>query len=522
MPGFILLLSCAGLTAAESAVEADFVIHGASIHDGSGNPAAIGDVGIKGERIIAIGAFTTAGAPRGLDGHGLIVAPGFIDLHTHSDGALTHPELRANRAYLFQGVTTVVTGNCGAGPVDLAAYFKALETGKVGTNVIDLAGHTDIRLKVMGNADRPPTAEELRRMEGLVDRAMKDGAWGLSTGLMYEPGAFAKTDELTDLAKVVARHGGLYASHIRDQGTAALAAIDEALTIGRDAGLPVQLSHLKASGRKAWGLAADEIALIEKARRAGQAVTADQYPYTASSTVLSAMLVPAPFRAGEHKDFLARLDDPDLGPKVRKAIADALEDRGGARSMRVAHYGPKPKWQGKDLEAIAEAEGKSAQDVVLEILREGDASMVNFCMNEEDVRLIMKQPWIATASDGSAREPSDGETPHPRFYGCFPRKIGRYAIEDKVVSLEQAIRSCTGLPADILTLPERGYLKPGCWADVVVFDPETFRDAATYDRPYQTAPGVRWLFVNGRLAIDEGKYTGALAGRVLRHRDAAK
>jgi N-acyl-D-aspartate/D-glutamate deacylase len=506
------------LLSAEPAVEADVVIRGATLYDGSGSPGVAGDVAVRGERIVAVGRFPVAGKPRVLDGKGLIVAPGFIDLHTHSDYPLQRSDTRANLCYLRQGVTTVVTGNCGSGPAEVAKYFASLESGKIGNNVIHQVPHNDVRRRVLKNANRAPTADELGQMEELVDRAMKDGAWGLSTGLIYNPGTYAKTDELIALAKVAARHGGFYASHIRDEGAGVLAAIDEALTIGREAKLPVHISHLKASGRRAWGLVADEIALIDKARKTGQAVSADQYPYIASSTSLSATLIPASFREGERKEYLERLNDPEQSARLRKSIEAGLERRQGGKDIHIARYKARPNWQGKDLAAIAAAEKRPAVDIVLEIERNGGAQIVHFGMREEDVRLIMRQPFVATASDGTSMVPSAGTVPHPRSYGCFPRKIGHYAIEDQIITLEHALRSASGLPADILKLPERGYLKSGHYADVVVFDPKTFRDKATFDKPHQYADGVRYLFVNGKLAIDDGKFTNVLAGKVLRHK----
>jgi N-acyl-D-aspartate/D-glutamate deacylase len=521
MSSLSTLVLAALLPAADPAVQADVVIRGATLYDGTGQPGRAGDVALRGDRIVAVGTFATAGKPRLLDGTGLVVAPGFIDLHTHCDTGrptLTAAAGRSNLNYLMQGVTTVVTGNCGSGPTDVAAFLKKLEDTPVGTNVAHQVPHNSVRGRVMGNANRAPTPAELAKMEALVEQGMKDGAWGLSTGLIYTPGTYARTDELIALARVAARHGGFYASHIRDEGTGVLAALDEALTIGREAGLPVHISHLKASGRKAWGKSVEEIALLNRARASGQAVTADQYPYPASSTSLAAMVVPAQYREGSSKDFLARLDDPAVGPRLRKAIADKIEGRDGGKSLRIARYAPNKAWQGKDLAAIADTEKKSVLDVVLEIERHGGAGVVSFGMNEEDVRLIMKQPFVATASDGSVQVPGD-TVPHPRSYGCFPRKIGRYAIAEKLIPLEHALRSATGLPADILKLPERGYLKPGYFADVVVFDPQQFRDAATYDKPHQYATGVRYLFVNGRLVIDQGKFTGTLAGKPLRHTD---
>jgi N-acyl-D-aspartate/D-glutamate deacylase len=297
-----------------------------------------------------------------------------------------------------------------------------------------------------------------------------------------------------------------------------LVAIDEAIRIGRESGCRVHVSHIKASGVKTWGKSSEAVALIDAARKKGMKVTADQYPYVASSTSLRATVVPAKYREGAQKDFLARLDDPKTGEEMKKAIAEGVEGREGGKRLQIARYAPKPAWQGKRISDIAEAEGKDPLDIVLEIERNGGAQVVNFGMNEEDVRFYMKQPWVATASDGSTQLPGN-TVPHPRSYGTFPRKIGRYAIEDKVVTLEHAIRSATGLPADILELPERGYLRSGYHADVVVFDPESFRDTATFDKPHQYAAGVRWVFVNGRAAVSDGKFQNAvLGGRVLRHK----
>ena len=511
-----LALTTVTVAQTDNAVDADVVLKNAIIYDGSDQPGMVGDVAIKNDRIVAVGKFQTKGAPRVLKCDGLCVSPGFIDLHTHSDYPLQEKKTNANVNYLTQGVTTVVTGNCGFGPVDTADYFAKLEKIGIGTNVIHQVPHNAVREKAMGNVNREPTPKELKAMEDLVDKGMRDGAWGLATGLIYNPGTYAKTDELVALAKIAGKHGGLYASHIRDEGTEVLISIEEILTIARRAGLRVHISHIKVSGRTAWGRAGDVIAMIRRARKDGIEVTADQYPYIASSTSLTDTLIPAKYREGSTKDMVKRLDDADIGPKMRKGIEQRIEEHLGGKSVKIARYAKKVAWQGKDLFTIAEMEKKTPLDIVIEIVKSGGASVVNFGIQDEEMRLFMKEPYVATASDGASMLISN-TVPHPRSYGTFPRKIGRFAIEEKLITLEQAIYSSSGLPADILKLPQRGYIKVGYFADLVVFDPKTYRDKATYEKPHQHSTGVRYLFVNGRLAIEAGRTTDALAGRVLRH-----
>jgi N-acyl-D-amino-acid deacylase len=518
MPTMIPITVLAFLAAADPApVQADIVLKGGTVYDGSGQPGVVGDVAIKGDRIVAVGTFAVAGNPKVIDCTGLVVAPGFIDLHTHSDGgAIQVAPTRQNLSYLRQGVTTIVTGNCGSGPVDVGAFYAEIEKNGIGSNVAHLVPHNAVREKVTGNVNRVPTAAEMDKMKDLVDHGMKDGAWGLSTGLIYNPGTYATTAEIIELAKVAARHGGIYASHIRHEEAGLLDAIQEAIAIGKEAGLAAHISHIKCSGRRMWGKSGDAIGLIEAARAAGQVVTADQYPYTASSTSLRAMVVPTQYREGSTQAFRNRLADPELGPKPRAAIAGDGADRDDGKALRVCSCEYRPNYAGRDLAAIAAQEKKSVVDIVVAIEKGGGAQMVSFGMSEEDVRIFMRRPWVATASDGGSKVPGR-DVPHPRSYGTFPRKIGHYSIEDQVLPLEQAIRSASGLPADIIHLPERGYLKAGRFADVVVFDPKTFRDTATYDKPHQFAPGVKWIYVNGTAAIADGQQTGKLAGRALRH-----
>ena len=501
--------------------DTNVVFRDATIYDGSGAKPTKGDVHVKGEKIVAVGKVGKVEDATEVNAEGLVICPGFIDLHTHCDSGLTGKTGRLNKNYVTQGCTLAVTGNCGSGPVDAGAYFKALEDGGVGTNVIHLAPHNAIRSAVMKNANRPPTADELKKMEELTDKAMRDGTWGLSTGLIYNPGTYAKTSEIVALAKVAAKHGGLYASHIRNESGGLLDAIEEALAIGKESGCRVHISHIKASGKASWGTSGPAVGLIEAARKRGADVTADQYPYIASSTSLRATLVPTKYREGTDKEFVARLDDPKTGPQIKADVEKAIGGADGAKRIQIARYAPNPKWQGKTVAAIAEAEKKEPIDIVLEIERNGGAQIVNFGMSEDDVRIYMKQSWVATASDGGVQTPG-ATVPHPRSYGTFPRKIGFYAIEEKLIPVEAAIRSATGLPADILKLTDRGYLKPGYFADVVVFDPKTFRDTATFEKPHQYAAGVRWVLVNGHAAISDGTYSEALGGRVLRHAAAAK
>ena len=518
MTSTLLLSLC--LLAADP-VQADLVLRGGTIHDGSAAEAVLGDVAIKGDRIVAIGKFEVAGSPRVIDCQKLIIAPGFIDLHSHSDRGITEPRTRANSNFQMQGCTTVVTGNCGSGPTDVAEYFKKIDDAGAGTNVLHLLPHGSLRGRVMtGDDNRPPSPAELAKMKELAEKAMQDGACGMATGLIYTPGSFSKTDELVAIAQIVGKHGGIYASHIRNEGAQLLESFDEILKIGQEAKLPVHISHIKASGRQAWGLAPDGIQKIRAAREQGQKVTADQYPYTASSTSLSATVIPATLRSWTK--LKAALDDPEEGPGVKSRLENTLRERDNGGAIVIASFEPDRKWQGKSLAQIAKETNQTPFDIVLDVMKRGGAQIVNFGMQEDDVRLFMRESWVATASDGSTNRLDAVTQPHPRSFGTFPRKIGRYAIEGNFISLPQAIRSASGLPADILSLKDRGYLRTGYYADVVAFDPATFRDVATYDKPLQFATGVKLLLVNGQIAVENEKPTDKLAGRAIRHPQGMK
>jgi N-acyl-D-amino-acid deacylase len=498
------------------AVDADILLSGATIYDGASAESIVGDIAIKDDKIVAIGQFQHGNIPWKIDCSDLVAAPGFIDLHNHSDSKVIRRSHRNVANYLMQGCTTIVTGNCGSGPIDVEGYFKKIEAAGVGPNVMHLIPQGKLREQVIGNTRRAATADEMKQMLDLADKAMRDGAWGMSTGLIYVPSSYADIDELSAVAGVVAKYGGIYASHIRNENTQLLSSVDEAMTIGRNAGCPVHISHFKSSGRDAWGLVREAARQIQSARDAGQIVTADQYPYIASSTSLGATLLPSWAREGGNRAVNKRLDDPKTGVDLRKTIQSSIEKRDGGKAVRIARFSSQPSWVGRSLAAIADSENKTPLQVAVQVIRAGGAQVVNFSMNEDDVRHIMQIDWVATASDGSAQVPGS-DKPHPRNYGTFPRKIGHYALAEKVISEAAAIRSCSSLPAQILGLKDRGTLRSGNFADIVVYDPQTIRDAATFDDPHQYSLGIRHVFVNGEAAVYKGSPTGNRPGRVLRH-----
>jgi N-acyl-D-amino-acid deacylase len=493
----------------------DLLVLNGRVLDGSGNPWRRADVGISGDRIVAVGSLSGASAARTIDAAGRIVAPGFIDAHSHAADALTREPLRDGRALVAQGVTTIIGNPDGGGPVDLAAQRAALENGGTGVNVGLLIGHGSVRSSVIGAADRAPTAEELARMQALVTRAVGEGALGLSSGLFYAPGSFATLDEVIALARAA---GGVYASHIRDEGNysiGVIAAVQEVIDVAEQAGVRGIVTHIKALGPDNWGLGAAAATRIELARARGVDVLADQYPYEASSTNLAAAVVPRWAQAGGNAEFRTRLADGATRAKIIAEMRENIRRRGGAAAIVIASYGPDRALEGQSLDQIAEARRKAPELAALELVEAGNASIVSFNMSEEDIVALMRKPWTMTSSDGGLTLPGAGR-PHPRNNGAFTRKLTRYVLDRGVLSLEDAIRSMTALPAATLNLPGRGTIAPGAFADIVVFDPAALRERATYADPHQMSEGMWLVLVNGQPVIEAGSFTGKRPGRVLR------
>jgi N-acyl-D-amino-acid deacylase len=512
---FALLLLIASRPAA--AQEYDVLIRNGRVFDGSGNPWLRADVAIRGDRIAAMGDLKQASARIVVDAAGLYVAPGFIDTHSHAGPGLASEQLGHGRPLLAQGVTTVFVNPDGGGPVDLAQQRESLQRQGPGVNVAQFVPHGSVRAEVIGMDDRRATPAELERMQALVRRGMQEGAFGLSSGPFYAPGSYSDTAELVALARVAAEKGGAYQSHIRDESDytiGVLAAVDEVISVAREARLPGVVTHVKALGPSVWGMAPRIIDRIEKARAEGIEVWADQYPYEASGTGLAAALLPRWAQAGGANALKERLASEEQRKKIRAAMVDNLARRGGAARLQFRRVVSDPKLEGRKLSDVAKERGVDPVDLALQLLEKGGAGVVSFNMSEDDVRALMRPAWTMTASDGDLVPEGEG-VPHPRSNGTFPRKLRRYALDEPVVGLEHALRSMTALPARVYRLGDRGELRPGAYADVVVFDIQSLRDRATYAEPHRLAEGMRHVFVNGRAALRDGALTAERAGRVL-------
>lgn len=502
-----------------SAQDYDLVIRGGRVLDGLGHPAVAADVALRADRVVMVGNIPGQGR-REIDAAGRVVAPGFIDVHTHSEDIA---ELPTGENFLRMGVTTIVSGNCGGSKLDIGAYFQEIARTGVALNVATFIGHNTVRGQVMGGSfARPPTADELEKMRGLVERGMRDGAVGLSTGLIYLPGTFAKTDEIVALAQVASTYGGIYASHMRYENNRIREALDEVMTIAREAHIPAEISHLKLSGPNAWGRTDEIAAFLDGARAGGLAITQDQYAYTASSTGIGSNLIEAEFREGSAQRYRERLADPAIKARMVAAMKDSIAKgkRGDYTYAVIASFKADPRLNGKTVPQAAKLlRGADTLDdqieTILDIEARGGAQGVFHGMSETDLQKFLVLPQTMIASDSGPREFGKA-VPHPRGYGNNARVLGRYVRELKVLPLEEAVRKMTSLPAKTFHLKDRGELKPGAIADIVIFDPEKVSDPSTFDDPHHYAVGFTDIIVNGTPVIRGGELTAARPGRPVK------
>jgi N-acyl-D-amino-acid deacylase len=510
-----LLLWLAPLAAA---ADYDVLIRNAHVIDGSGNAWFRADVGVKDGRIAAVGSLTNQTAARTIDARERMLAPGFIDVHVHVEGNIERNPRADN--FLLDGVTTIITGNCGRSELNLTAWFDRLDKSGLGLNVGSLVGHNSVRAEVMGSANRLASPAEIKKMQSLVDRAMREGAVGFSTGLEYIPGTYSNTAEVVALAKAAAAHGGVYTSHMRDEGIHEIEAITEAVNVGREAGMPVEISHLKIDRRSVWGASEKSLELIERFRREGVDVVADQYPYDRAATNLGIRLPSWALADGKVKE---RLADPRTRARIAAEMKSNLAEMGETSYSfaTVARFAPNPSYEGKNISEIAVMKGRAKGvdgeiDTIFDLMNAGGASMIYKLMGDADIERIMRWPFTAIASDGGVQELGAGN-PHPRSYGTNARVLAEYVRVKKVLTLEDAIRRMTSLPARTFKLADRGLIRDGMAADLVVFDSARVEDKATYVKPHQYSAGFDFVMVNGKLVVDEGKLTAARAGKTIRH-----
>lgn len=517
--GFALSLM-SGVSATALAQDYDVLIRGGLVFDGTGAEGKAADVAIKGERIVEVGAIpATATATTVVDATGKYVSPGFIDPHSHAAPAIETPELAAAVPILYQGITTVMINPDGGGPGDLAPQITDIEAQTPGVNVVPMIGHNGVRRDVMGLENRKPTAAELASMEALVKKAMDLGAFGFSSGPFYIPGKYSETSELVALAKVANTYpGAFHISHIRDESSydvGVLGAIEELIEVSRQTGIPGIVTHMKMLGPSVWGQSEQAVEMINAARAEGLSIWGDQYPYAASGSSLQASLVPGWAQEGGQDAIAKRLQNPEQRALIRQEMVANLERRAGANAIMIRNFRADPSLNGMRLDEIARRNLQDPLDTAIDMLIKGGSSIVSFNMNEKDVELLMKQPWMMTSSDGALVAFGEGGE-HPRAYGAYPRKFRRYVIEREVVSMAQAIHASTGLPAQVFGIVDRGVIAPGAFADVLVFNPETIRDVATYQEPHAYSEGMEYIFVNGQTALSQGKVTDQRHGRVLR------
>lgn len=500
-------------------MDLDYLIINGSVYSGADEPPQAVNVGIKGERIVLIDARKPkVKSAIIIDAEGHYVLPGFIDPHTHSLTELNsdNAETRRNLNYAFQGVTTVVNGNDGFGDPDIAGQSEAFEAAGIGTNTAFFIGHGALRKEVMGGDKRAPTGKELREMKDAIAAGMDAGALGLSTGLFYAPGNFSDTGEVIELARIAGAHGGIYDSHIRDESTyniGLLAAVEEVITISREAEIPANIAHIKALGVDVWGESENIIALVEAAQAEGLEITADQYPWQASGTRISNALIPRWVKAGSTDEYLARLSDPAMAERIATETAENLRKRGGPEAVLItASLSDAPnEWANKTLGSLASENALTPVQMAIHIAKNGDARIASFNMDQDDIDAFMVQDWVMTSSDGS--------TGHPRKYASYPKKFGTYVKKRKLMPPETFVHKSTGLVAETLNLCERGYIRDGYFADIAIINPNAFAPNADFYSPAELSSGVEYLFVNGTLTIASGEAQPGLPGKVLRRCD---
>ncbi|WP_420399246.1 N-acyl-D-amino-acid deacylase family protein [Flagellimonas sp.] len=510
--GFWVVISCS-----QPPKQLDLLIVGGQVYNGVEDEPAEVAIGIKGDKIAWIGNKTgNIVAQKTIDATGLIVSPGFIDPHTHADRDLNKPKTAHNLPFLMQGITTVVVGNDGDSFFPAKTYVEKYHKHGIGTNAILLIGHETMRKEVIGLSDRVATHEEIVQMKELLNKEMDDaGNFGMSTGLFYAPGSYAKTEEVIELAKTCAEKGGIYDSHLRDESSytvGLVAAVEEAIEIGRQAKLPIHISHIKCLGVDVWKQSDSIITLVENAQKEGIQVSANQYPYEASATGLKAATTPKWAQSGGQDSLLIRFDDPTLKPQILKETKNNIRRRGGPESLLIVVVA-NPDYRNKTLKQIAEELNLSPEEAVYQILRtKGIVRVASFNMSSYDIQNFMLEDWVTTGSDGN--------TGHPRKYGSFPRKYHRYVKEKGILDLPAFINRSSAKTAEIFKIPLRGKLKEGYYADIILFDPETFKDKADYRNAFEYAVGLEYSIINGKLAVEKGEYTNGLFGKVLRKDDS--
>lgn len=505
-----LLFATRAATQGTPGAPADLLIRNGRVIDGTGAAARTADVAITGDRITFVGDASKSNvtARRTIDARGLIVAPGFIDPHTHAleDLVSNDPKRRANLDFLMQGVTTVITGNDGGGPFEIARTLDKMKNDGIGSNAALLVGFGSVRQAVMKMSDAKAEGAQLDSMRKLVEKAMNEGALGMSTGLYYAPQSFTTTEEVIEMAKVAAKHGGIYDSHLRDESSytiGLLGAIREAIRIGQEANMPVNISHIKALGVDVWGRSDSAIAIVEAARKAGRKVTADQYPYTASGSSVGASLLPRWAEVGGNDSLRARIADPAMRAKLVTDMTENLRRRGGAEALLISSTRD-TSILGKRLSEIAAKRKVSPVEAAIQIILNGGAGVASFNMNEKDIEAFMRKPWVMTGSDGSGG--------HPRKYGTFPKKWSEYVRGKKVLTPEQFVHQSSALTAQTFGIKDRGLIASGKFADIVVFDDATFKDRSTYEKPTELAVGMKYVVVNGKVAVDGGSYANITPG----------